>query len=265
MGTAAGLIAEARTSLGTVEHPPGSNHNNITVWYNAHVAKIGDGPWCDMSVTMWGELSDNGSAIGRFAYTVAHADWFASKGRWHTGTAGIKPGDVVFFDWGGTRSRDRIDHVGVVEKVAGGKVYTIEGNSGDVCRRVVRDSTYIVGYGRPAYSAPAPAPKPTPAKTEDDMPYGQLAEGPQAITPIALPKGRYKSIGFTADNGLQQLPAAHLRVAIHHGKGAWKIFTPTVDSKVGQAVVTFPTPATTDGISVRREDGGDVHVAWEVS
>ncbi len=34
------------------------------------------------------------------------------------------------------------DHVGIVEKVEGGRIYTIEGNSGDS----VRINTYSVGY-----------------------------------------------------------------------------------------------------------------------
>jgi hypothetical protein len=99
----------------------------------------------------------------------------------------------------------------------------------------------------------------------DDMPYGQLAEGQGAITPISLPRGRYKTIGFIADNGLQNLPPAALRVAVYHGGGSWKVDQVTVDSSKGQAVVTFTDPGNTSGISVRREDAGDVHVAWEVS
>ncbi|MGI8333494.1 hypothetical protein ACRYCC_26375 [Actinomadura scrupuli] len=111
---------------------------------------------------------------------------------------------------------------------------------------------------------PAPAPKPQ-SQEDPDMPYGQLADGPGAITPIALPKGRFKTIGFTADNGLQSLPPAALRVAVYHGGGAWKVDHVMVDSTKGQTVVTFTDPADTSGISVRREDAGDVHVAFEVS
>jgi hypothetical protein len=97
------------------------------------------------------------------------------------------------------------------------------------------------------------------------MPYGQLAEGQGAITPISLPKGRYKAVGFIADNGLQKLPPATLRVAVNHGGASWHLSTVTVDSHKGQTVVTFTDPGNTAGISVRREDAGDVHVAWEVS
>lgn len=160
MGTASAMIAQARATLGLGESPAGSNHNRVTVWYNDQIARIGDGAWCDMAITYWAGHSDNLAAIfaGRnvgYAYTVWHAERFEREGRWHPGTSGIKPGDVVFFDWSGSRSISRIDHVGIVERVSGGIVYTIEGNSADVCRRVARDSKYIVGYGRPKYAAPA--------------------------------------------------------------------------------------------------------------
>jgi hypothetical protein len=106
-------------------------------------------------------------------------------------------------------------------------------------------------------------PQPTTPE-DDDMPYGQLAEGPKAITPGSLPRGRYKTIGFIADNGLQGLPPAQLRVAVHHNS-QWQVTSVTVDSTKGQSVVTFVDPGGSDGFSVRREDAGDVHVAWEVS
>jgi hypothetical protein len=108
------------------------------------------------------------------------------------------------------------------------------------------------------------APRP-PHIQEDDMPYGQLAEGPKAITPISLPKGRFKSIGFMCDNGLQGLPPAQLRVGVFHGAGNWQVAQVTVDSTKDLAAVVFTDPGNTTGISVQRSDNGDVHVAWEVS
>lgn len=46
-----------------------------------------------------------------------------------------------------------IDHVGVVERVENGRVYTVEGNSGDACRQNSYPIGYyeIYGYGCPAY------------------------------------------------------------------------------------------------------------------
>lgn len=45
------------------------------------------------------------------------------------------------------------DHVGIVERVEGGYVYTVEGNSGDACRQRRYPVGYyeIYGYGTPAY------------------------------------------------------------------------------------------------------------------
>jgi len=56
-----------------------------------------------------------------------------------------KPGDIIFFGNPGTC------HVGIVERVAGGKVYTVEGNtSNQVARRSYDfNSSRIRGYGRP--------------------------------------------------------------------------------------------------------------------
>lgn len=55
-----------------------------------------------------------------------------------------KPGDAILFNWDGGVD----DHIGIVEKVEGGKVYTIEGNSSDAVKRNVYDlnSTKISGY-----------------------------------------------------------------------------------------------------------------------
>jgi len=74
------------------------------------------------------------------------------------------------------------------------------------------------------------------------MPYGTLAVGAQALTPISLPKGRYKTIGFTCDNGAQGLAPATLRVAVHHTGGWHVVDGVTVDSAKGQTVVTFTDP-----------------------
>jgi peptidoglycan hydrolase-like protein with peptidoglycan-binding domain len=146
MGTADGMIAKARTLLGTGEQPPGSNHNLITVWYGF------DGAWCDMSISYIAAHSDNLSAVmGKHAWTVEHAKAFKSAGRWHYGLGGIRAGDIVFYDWGGSGSIDKIDHVGLVEAVhSNGTITTLEGNTSDQFMRRVRKSC-VVGYGRPAY------------------------------------------------------------------------------------------------------------------
>ena len=64
---------------------------------------------------------------------------------------------IIFFDWdnkGSSGPQDgESDHVGIVERVEDGRVYTVEGNSGDACRQkqYAVGSSVIYGYGIPAY------------------------------------------------------------------------------------------------------------------
>ncbi len=72
--------------------------------------------------------------------------FFRDKGQWMDGSGTPAPGMIIFFDW---YNADFADHVGIVEKVEDGYVYTIEGNSGDAVNRgtwVLGDSQ-ILGYG----------------------------------------------------------------------------------------------------------------------
>jgi lysozyme len=104
-------------------------------------------------------------------------------------------------------------------------------------------------------------PKP---KVEVEVQSGQLNTGENAVTVIAVPPGSGTRIAFGCDNGLQGLPPAVLRVAIHDSQ--WHITNDvTVDSAKGQAVVKFPNAGQTGVISVRRQDAGQVMVGYEVS
>lgn len=161
------VLNTLRAHLGLGESPSGSNHNFITEWYNANVARIGNGPWCEMTAT-WSMWTAGYKAIktGR-AYTVFGAQDGVnhSKGAtWHYGTAGMKAGDQVYYDWSGSRSIGKIDHTGRCEKIMGdGTFYVLEGNISDRLLRVRRDSKYVVGYVRPNWAAVGmvvPIPKP---------------------------------------------------------------------------------------------------------
>jgi hypothetical protein len=168
-----GVLNTLRGSLGLGETPANSNHNKITVWYNKEVAKIGNGPWCEMTATwaMW-TSSVKGLKIGR-AYTVygaRDAQAGARGSSWHWGTKGMRAGDQIYYDWGGRKgSTSLVDHTGIVEKIIGdGTFYVLEGNtSGNKLARQRRDSKFVVGYirfawDRVATDKPAPAPKPVP-------------------------------------------------------------------------------------------------------
>ena len=144
------MIRAAERSLGATGRP-----NTITRWYaGRNGSAFASAPWCNMAVTYWATRSGNRSPVcfgGDYAYTVWHAQRFRREGQWHVDVAGIRRGDIVFFDWDGTNDIGRIDHIGIVTGVGNGVVYTIEGNTQDGCRRRVRYASSIVGYGRPEY------------------------------------------------------------------------------------------------------------------
>ena len=92
--------------------------------------------------------------IPKYAGCVNGVQWFKDRGQWMDGSAEPAPGMIIFFDWDDENGQDGLsDHTGIVEKVENGRVYTIEGNSGDS----VRQNSYpvghyeVLGYGCPAF------------------------------------------------------------------------------------------------------------------
>ena len=92
--------------------------------------------------------------IPKFAGCVNGVNWFKSRGQWADGSFEPAPGMIIFFDWdspnGESGPQDGLsDHVGIVEKVENGRVYTIEGNTSDSCARRSYPLGYyeILGYG----------------------------------------------------------------------------------------------------------------------
>lgn len=108
--------------------------------------------WCACFVSWCADQCGyiDAGVIPKFSLCSDGVAWFQSKGQFMDGSYVPATGDIIFFDWGNDGS---IDHVGIVESVVDGVVHTIEGNSGDACRRQsysIGDSR-IYGYGVPAY------------------------------------------------------------------------------------------------------------------
>ena len=117
-------------------------------------------PWCACFVTWCGNecgYIENGvmpNAIG----CVVSMNWYKERGQWIDGNEEPIPGMIIFYDWddpdGEFGPQDgKPDHTGIVEKVIDGVVWTIEGNSGDSCRRNQHPvgEYVIMGYGCPRY------------------------------------------------------------------------------------------------------------------
>ncbi|MFI5714587.1 CHAP domain-containing protein [Nocardia sp. NPDC051750] len=71
-----------------------------------------------------------------------------------------QPGDLIVFKWS-----DGGDHIGIVDRVEGNTVHTIEGNSSDslTTRKYSLNDPEVVGYVRPPADEPAPEPSSTVA------------------------------------------------------------------------------------------------------
>ena len=104
--------------------------------------------WCAIFVS-WCEdqcgYINDGKAPS-FAMVSDGANWFEGSDQWLARDAVPEAGDIVFFDWENDGSRD---HVGIVTAVVDDLVFTVEGNSGDLCRqkRYKLNDPMIYGYG----------------------------------------------------------------------------------------------------------------------
>ena len=76
----------------------------------------------------------------KFAGCGNGVQWFRDRGQWLDGSVEPAPGMIIFFDWD---QRGRLwpprwggaDHVGIVERVKDGTIYTVEGNNNNFCRQ----------------------------------------------------------------------------------------------------------------------------------
>ena len=108
--------------------------------------------WCACFVSWCADQCgylDSGT-YPKFSGCVFGMQWFQQRGLWLDGSAEPVPGMLIFFDWA---TQDSVpDHVGIVEKVENGMVYTVEGNSRDMCRQkqYALGSSVILGYGMAA-------------------------------------------------------------------------------------------------------------------
>lgn len=152
-----GMVAQMERWIGTGEP------NAVQEWYRQRngAAYNYNFPWCNATITRAAVEAGEYDAVcfgTDYAYTVAHAQRFKTAGQWTAMTngiakSGIRRGDIVFFDWSGSSAIGAIDHVGIVTSVSADHryVYTIEGNTANVCARRVRVVADIAGFGRPQY------------------------------------------------------------------------------------------------------------------
>ena len=125
-------------------------------------------PWCAIFVSWCANELD--SVLNKIVPKTSGAGCFAREGtrdgwgKWYEGGTVPQVGDIVTFCWNGYgryNGQDAYfsDHVGIVEKIANGYVYVIEGNAGgsNDSSKVKRKkyaikNAFINGYYRPNWS-----------------------------------------------------------------------------------------------------------------
>lgn len=128
-----------------------NNYTKYGKWYG-----MNGQPWCDMFVSWCAAQAGEADAVGKYAYVPSHQNFFAAKGQYFArGAKTPQAGDIIIFK--------NESHIGLVEKVSGGYVHTIEGNTAGGSTLVANgggvhqkkyplNSSDIQGYGRPAYT-----------------------------------------------------------------------------------------------------------------
>lgn len=108
--------------------------------------------WCACFVSWCADQCGyiEGGIIPKFAGVGTGIDFFQARNQWQRPGYEPSAGDIIFFDW---EPDGLCDHVGIVESCDGTYVYTIEGNTSDMCarRQYLVNSIYIYGYGVPGY------------------------------------------------------------------------------------------------------------------
>ena len=141
------IVAVALTQIGNVGGQP------YWSWYGCP-SRI---EWCACFVSWCADQCGyiDAGIIPKFSSCTAGMNWFKDKEQWSDNTITPSPGMLIFFDWAKNGQDGSPDHVGIVERVEDGTVYTVEGNSGDAVRQRSYPVGYyeILGYATPTYGS----------------------------------------------------------------------------------------------------------------
>ena len=155
------VVEQAKAWLGLKESD-GSHKQVIDIYNSQKPLPVGDkvkytDAWCATFVSAIAVKLGYTDIIPCECGCQRMIELFKKQGIWVENDAHTpNPGDIIFYDWDDNGTGDNTghsDHVGIVEKVASGKITVIEGNySNSVKRRTIAvNGKYIRGYGVPKY------------------------------------------------------------------------------------------------------------------
>lgn len=134
------------------------DYNSISPKPVGYTLKVSD-DYCDAGLTVVFDKAGASDLIGRECGVERHKSIFKQKNIW-LGLTRPQVGDVVIWRWDGNRS-GFANHIGIVEKVSGNTITTIEFNTvvngvSTVARRTYNwNAQSIQGYARPKYGKTA--------------------------------------------------------------------------------------------------------------
>lgn len=166
MATATDILNLAVSYLGVKENPPNSNNVIFNTHYYGGPVNNKSLHWCVAFVWDIFRMARASALFYGGGKTASCSTLWAYHKKQGQAVTSFQPGDIVFFDFSGKRSRT--EHVGIVEKVENGYINTIDGNTGTTSEanggavmRRRRALKYVSGGYRPRYD--------TVSKKENEM------------------------------------------------------------------------------------------------
>ena len=212
------ILKIAATQIGIREgRDANGNWNNrvkYTSWYAGVVGQTAflTSAWCAIFIS-WLAWQAGGlrTIIPLHAWTPSGLAWFKERGQV---VSSPQRGDIVYFYY---PSKGRVAHVGIVERVDGNYIVTIEGNTNTSgssqgngvyrLRRLINSNMRFCRpkYDQPAYAPPVAAPAPAPRKamevgtvSVDHLKAARYADPPKSGTPL----GQYADEVYTLELAL---------------------------------------------------------------
>jgi hypothetical protein len=138
------VIAQADHFVGTVENPPGSNRGELIDALNKAAGIPLGSPWCAAFATGMYHYCEKNPFAKSIGSAVGVKDWGTKR------KCVVKNGDTAMAgDIFVILRAEGHGHVGVVVADLGDKVATIEGNSGNAVKRLIRKKADLYCYVRP--------------------------------------------------------------------------------------------------------------------
>lgn len=189
--SASRILNIAKKEVGVKESPAGSNLVKYNTAYYGRAVQGSNYAWC--AVFLWWVFKQAGLSNlyyggKKTAYCPALLDYYKQQGR--IIKSDFKPGDIVFFNFSGGKTPK---HVGIIQKVNGNKLTTIEGNTGvgndangGAVMQRTRYTYQVVGVARPAYTPKSTTTATAGGKNTVEITLNVLKSGSKGDTVKAL-------------------------------------------------------------------------------